>query len=152
MFRKAVWEDRETVYRLISDMEERQLPFQRFSQIFQRQLENENYCCLIDQRGGQCVGILNLRFEEQLHHGDRVAEIMEFVVDPRHRGNGIGGRLFAHACQVARDHGCSQIEVACNQLRTDTHRFYTRQGMHNFHFKFSRVLMGEDPPENRIGR
>ena len=137
MFRKAVWEDRETVYRLICDMEERQLPFQRFSQIFQRQLERENYCC---------------RFEEQLHHGDRVAEIMEFVADPRHRGNGIGGRLFAHACQVARDHGCSQIEVACNQLRTDTHRFYTRQGMHNFHFKFSKVLMGEDPPENRIGR
>lgn len=152
MFRKAVWEDRETVYRFICDMEERQLPFQRFSQIFQRQLENENYCCLIDQRGGQPVAILNLRFEEQLHHGDRVAEIMEFVADPRHRGNGIGGRLFAHACQVARDHGCSQIEVACNQLRTDTHRFYTRQGMHNFHFKFSKVLMGEDPPENRIGR
>ena len=52
------------------------------------------------------------------------------------------------ACQIAKDFGCMQIEVACNQLRKDTHRFYLREGMHNFHFKFSKSLNGNDTEEN----
>lgn len=96
--------------------------------------------------------MLNLRFEEQLHHADWIAEIMEFVVDPSCRSKGIGAGMFEEVCRIARERDCSQIEVACNQLRTDTHRFYLRHGMKNYHYKFSLLLDGEDPGENALGR
>ena len=60
--------------------------------------------------------------------------------------------MLANACQLAKDFGCTQIEVACNQLRKDTHRFYLREGMQNFHFKFSKSLVGNDTKENAIGK
>ena len=94
----------------------------------------------------------NIRFEEQLHHADCIAEIMEFAVDPSHRDQGIGKGMLEKACEIAREQGCSQIEVACNQLRHDTHRFYIREGMHNFHYKFSKTLSGDQSSENVIGR
>lgn len=53
---------------------------------------------------------------------------------------------------MTKDAGCIQIEVACNQLRKDTHRFYLREGMHNFHYKFSLNLTGNDTAENAIGK
>ena len=77
---------------------------------------------------------------------------MEFAINSAYRKQGIGKELFAKACQVAKDFGCAQIEAACNQLRTDTHRFYLREGMHNFHFKFSKSLFADDMGENAIGK
>lgn len=100
-------------------------------------------------------GMLNLRFEYQLHHAVRIAEIMEFVVAPQCRNKGLGKLILNEACEIAKDHDCIQIEVACNQLRKDTHRFYEREGMKNYHYKFSRSLVGVpgEPDEgNRLGR
>ena len=53
---------------------------------------------------------------------------------------------------VAKENGCIQIEVACNQLRIDTHRFYDREDMNNFHYKFSKPLEGETYVDNKLGR
>ena len=100
-------------------------------------------------------GMMNLRFEYQLHHAARIAEIMEFVVAPQCRNKGLGKLILNEACEIAKDHDCIQIEVACNQLRKDTHRFYEREGMKNYHYKFSRSLAGVpgEPDEgNRLGR
>lgn len=152
MIRKAEWNDCEAVYRLICDMESRVLPYERFSEIFRSQLGREDFCCLVDEQDGRVLAVLNLRFEEQLHHAERIAEIMEFSVDPACRNQGLGKQMLECACRTAKEHGCTQIEVACNQLRTDTHRFYLREGMHNFHYKFSKSLTGTDPAENAIGR
>lgn len=152
MYRKSTWQDCESVYYLICQMECRELPFDRFSAIYRKQLDDRENYCLICEQDGQVIGILNLRFEEQLHHGAYIAEIMEFAVDPACRSRDIGKGMFAEACRIAREFGCVQIEVACNQLRTDTHRFYMREGMHNFHYKFSKSLTGNDSAENAIGK
>lgn len=96
--------------------------------------------------------MLNLRFEEQLHHAGKIGEIMEFAVDEQYRGRGLGKEMLGLALILAGERGCLQIEVACNQLRSDTHRFYLREGMHNFHYKFSKSLTGEKEMGNRIGR
>ena len=152
MIRKAELNDCEAVYRLICDMESRTLPYERFSEIFRNQLGREDFCCLVEEEDGRVITALNLRFEEQLHHAERIAEIMEFSVDPGYRNRGIGKQMLDAACSAAKDRGCTQIEVACNQLRTDTHRFYLREGMHNFHYKFSKSLTGTDTTENAIGR
>jgi len=152
MYRKAIEKDCKEVYRLICEMESRELPYEKFESIFRKQLADDGYYCLIYERDGQVIGVLNLRLEEQLHHTDSIAEIMEFAVDPECRGQGIGKGMFLEACRLSEQFCCTQIEVACNQLRTNTHRFYLREGMHNFHFKFSKSLVGEDTAENKLGR
>ena len=152
MFRKGTINDCKEVYKLICEMEQKQLPFERFSAIYQKQINDKNFYCLVCERENRVIGVLNLRFEEQLHHSEFIAEIMEFAVDSTCRNQGIGKEMFAKACELAKDFGCVQIEVACNQLRTDTHRFYLREGMHNFHFKFSKSLAGNDIAQNAIGR
>lgn len=152
MYRKATASDCERVYKLICDMENKELHYDKFSAIFQEQINNMYYYCLICEQEHTVVGVLNLRFEQQLHHAERIAEIMEFVVDPSYRHQKIGKRMLENACQIAKECGCIQIEVACNQLRLDTHRFYLREGMHNFHYRFSKSLIGKDTVENTIGK
>ena len=152
MYRKATLNDCEKVYHLICNMERKQLPFGRFYLIYQEQINNRHYYCLVCEYDNNVIGVLNLRFEEQLHHSACIAEIMEFAVDEAYRKQGVGKGMLANACQIAKDFGCMQIEVACNQLRKDTHRFYLREGMHNFHFKFSKSLNGNDTEENIIGK
>ncbi|MEE0111482.1 MAG: GNAT family N-acetyltransferase [Oscillospiraceae bacterium] len=152
MYRKAALDDCESIYQLICEMEQKTLPYSRFADIFRKQLQNEQYYCIVCEKDGRVVGVLNLRLEEQLHHAQRIAEILEFVVSASCRSQGIGKEMLSWACRIAGDLGCTQIEVACNQLRTDTHRFYIREGMHNYHFRFSKSLTGEDAGGNRLGR
>ena len=152
MYRKATVSDCKKVYDLICDMENKKLPYARFQEIFGDQLSNRNYYCLIREQDSHIAGVLNLRLEEQLHHAENIAEIMEFAVDPDFRNQGIGKEMLEQACLIAKEHGCTQIEVACNQLRKDTHRFYSREGMKNYHFKFSERLTGDDTGENVLGR
>ena len=152
MYRDGTINDCKDIYDLICELEGQPLSFHRFSEIYQKQLNSVGYCCVVCEYNNHVVGVLNLRFEEQLHHANYIAEILEFAVCASCRSKGIGKEMFKIACQRAKEFGCVQIEVACNQLRKDTHRFYEREGMKNFHFKFSKSLIGEDTSENIIGR
>ena len=152
MFCKAEKEDVKGVYELICDMEQSVLPYEEFERIFLAQLEDGNYCCLVCRREGEPVAVLNLRFEEQLHHAGKIAEIMELAVDRRYRNRGLGREMLERAIELAKELGCMQIELACNQLRRDAHRFYLRAGMQRYHYKFSLPLAGEAPGENCLGR
>ena len=143
MFRKATPDDCEKVYELICDMENTVLPYDDFAEILRKQLNDEKYYCLLYDMDEKVIGILNLRFEDQLHHADRIAEILELAVDKDYRNNGIGKSLLSQACRIAKQNGCVQIEVDCNQIRHDTHRFYSREGMQNSHYKFTKVLKND---------
>ena len=152
MYRKSMEKDCRAIYDLICHMEQKELPYGAFEKIYLRQLQRQDMYCLIDESDGRVRAMLNLRFEEQLHHCEKIAEIMEFVVDADCRNQNVGKRMLAEAEKIALEYGCSQIEVACNHLRKDTHRFYIREGMHNFHYKFSKRLIGENSDTNVLGR
>ena len=152
MYRKSTLKDCDAVYELICEMECKRLAFDRFSEIYEKQIDDRHYYCLVCEHEDKIIGMLNLRFEEQLHHSECIAEIMEFAINSAYRSRGIGKEMFSTACQLAKEIGCTQIEVACNQLREHTHRFYLREGMQNFHYKFSKSLVETDTLENAIGR
>lgn len=152
MYRKANIEDCSEVYALICELEGKELPYKEFAKIFSEQVKDEHYYCLVYEYEDKVIAVLNLRFEGQLHHASKIAEIMEFEVSEKYRSGGIGKQMVTAAFEIARDLGCSQIEVATNNLRKGAHRFYSRAGMHNFHYKFSMPLIGEDFEENAIGR
>ena len=151
-YRKSTSDDCIAIHRLISEMEQTDLPYQPFSKIYQRQLADERYYCLLCEDNEQIIGVLNLRFEEQLHHCALIAEILEFAVASSYRRQGIGKQMLAKAVELAQIFDCTQLEVACNQLRTDTHRFYEREGLHNFHFKFSRSFLNNASSKSMIGQ
>lgn len=140
MFRKGMEADCQAVYDLICKLEGVQLPYGRFLEIYRKQLEEKQYYCLVYEYENKVTGVLNLRFEEQLHRAEQVAEILEFVMEPAFRGKGIGKEMFALACRIAGENGCTRLEVASNQNRTDAHRFYVREGMENSHFRFFKPL------------
>ena len=152
MYRKSMEKDCRAVYDLICDLEKKQLPYGEFEKIYLNQLQKENMYCLIEEEAGKVRAMLNLRFEEQLHHCEKIAEVMEFVVSPDCRGQNVGKKMFAEAKKITLEKGCSPIELATNQLRKDAHKFYAREGMHNFHYKFSKRLIGEDSEDNILGR
>ena len=145
MLRQSTAANCREVYNLICDMEASTLDYEKFKSIYLQQLADA-------EDGGKTCGMLNLRFEQQLHHTARIAEIMEFAVAPECRCKGVGKIMFAEAVKMAKAQGCVQLEVACNQLRHNTHRFYLREGMHNFHFKFSLPFNGDCNEENRLGK
>ena len=90
MYRKATVSDCKKVYELICDLEHRELPFDRFQIIYCDQLRSKHFYCLVDERDDCVIAVLNLRFEEQLHHTENIAEIMEFAVEEAFRSQGIG--------------------------------------------------------------
>lgn len=140
MFRHATQTDCPAIHRLASELEQEELDPAIFARIFKEQLARPDMACLVCEEEGEVVAFINLRFEWQLHHCERICEIMEFIVSAGHRDEGLGTRLFAEACLKAKQEGCAQIEVASNVLRQDAHRFYERQGMRRSHFRFSMCL------------
>lgn len=140
MFRKAIKDDCKAIYEMICDMESTLLPYEKFENIYQKQSKSSNYECIVCEENGVVIGVLNLRYEEQLHHTEKIAEIMEFVIAKDHRRKGYGKKMIEYACERAKENDCTQIEVASNQIRKNAHRFYLREGMKNSHFKFSKVL------------
>ena len=139
------------VHELICQLEEKQLSYEVFSRIWNVQRSSPHYLCLVCEEDGHLLGMVNLRFEEQLHHDGRIAEITEMYVRPSLRSKGIGKALIQRAYEISREKGCLQIEACCNQLRLQAHRFYLREGMKNYHFKFTRNLQGNVPEENTLG-
>lgn len=152
VLRKSWQADCPAIYALICDMEAKKLPYSEFEEIYFEQLEDNRHICLICEENGEVTGSINLRMERQLHHAGRICEIMELVVRPDRRGQGIGKYLFEAACNEAKAKGCLQIEVCCNQLRLQAHRFYEACGMHNFHYKFSLSFTQTGDYGNELGR
>lgn len=136
-YRRSESRDCQSVYSLICELEACVFDYEKFEAIYENQQKSGQYYCLVSESEGTVVGVLNLRFEDQLHHAARVAEIMEFLVRPQYRSRGIGKEMLGLAGKIAKDHGCCVMEVTSGQQRTDAHRFYMREGMSNSHFKFT---------------
>jgi GNAT superfamily N-acetyltransferase len=66
--------------------------------------------------------------EQVLLESGRRCEILGLVVDPEHRGKGVGRRLVTSLERWAADRGLDQIAVRSNVLRVESHPFYERLG------------------------
>lgn len=143
-YRKANLTDSKELYELICDLEEKMLSYEKFYDILNEQLQDrQHYYFLLCEDEERVLGILNLRFERQLHHAGPVAEILEFYTVPDKRRQGLGNGLFEKAVEIAKEFGCRQIEADCSRRREETHRFYERHGMETSHIKFTMALKAE---------
>ncbi len=112
------------------------LDYKIFSQIYANQLADDQYCCIVAEKCKNIVAVSNLRFEWQLHHAERVAEVMELIVHKDFRNQKFGKKLLEESIRIAKSKSCSQIEVCCNQKRKNAHKFYINEGLCKSHYKF----------------
>lgn len=141
MIRPGMISDCYKVYLLICELEARELSYDNFKNIYSKMLEKDYYLIFVVVKDEQIVGEITLRFEDQLHHCSKIAEIIELVVKSECRSCGLGSLLFNKACAVAKEKNCNQIEVSSNCMRISAHKFYERLGMKKSHYKFCKSLL-----------
>jgi len=81
-----------------------------------------------EREGGRILGVISLHFIPQLGVEGDFARISYFAVNERARGGGIGQALEEYCTGLARERGCTLLEVHCHTRRERAHAFYYRQG------------------------
>lgn len=134
---KATIEDFQDVHALINTLEEQTFDETISLSIYTKQCLDAHYYGLVCRKDSHVIGFCNLCFTFQLHHCEKIAEILEFVVDRQYRNQGVGTELFHAALEISRQNGCAQLELDTNQKRIAAHHFYETQGMHQTHYKYT---------------
>jgi len=65
---------------------------------------------------------------DMLEGRDDLAVLWDLRVQPEHRGQGVGRRLFGAAAEWARTRGCRELKVETQNVNVPACRFYARQG------------------------
>jgi len=85
---------------------------------------------LVAELGGALAGTVDMLIVSNLTHGAMPWAIVEnVVVAERHRGRGIGRRLFERAFELAREADCCKVQLISGRQRTGAHAFYRSLGM-----------------------
>jgi GNAT superfamily N-acetyltransferase len=95
---------------------------------------------LVAEVRGEIVGTLQLTFIRGLSRkAARRAQIEAVRVAGPHRGTGLGEQMIRAAIEIARNAGCSIVQLTTDKRRADAHRFYERLGFVASHegMKFS---------------
>ncbi|MCD7907621.1 MAG: GNAT family N-acetyltransferase [Clostridium sp.] len=128
------------IYALICELENEVMDRAMLQEIYLRNLKEPDIVCLIALDNGAAAGFASVHIQYLLHHAARIAELQEIVVAKQYQGRGVGSLLFSEIKKAAAAADCLQLEVCCNRKRTDSHRFYQKQGMAASHFKFTMAL------------
>ena len=135
MIRKMTPSDINSVYRLICILEDTSFDYLQIQSIFPEILKTHDV--FVYEEKNQILGYADLRIESQLHHNGKVAEIVEFCVDPSVRNHQIGTDLFEYIKEFAQEKNCILLELDCNNKRLQAHKFYESRGMKHTHRKYS---------------
>ena len=143
LIRPAQADDVAALHHMMSDLENQLLPLESFTAIFLKNLADERIGYFLAESSGEAVGMVSCHVQGLLHHAAPVAEIQEMYVSPELRSQRIGQHLLEAAKLFALQRGAGQLEVTSNQLRTNAHRFYEREGFLKTHYKLVRKLEKE---------
>jgi GNAT superfamily N-acetyltransferase len=94
----------------------------------QRMREEPGQSILLAEDGGRVVGLATLIVRHVINADSPFARLAAMVVTDSARGRGVGSGLLAEAERIAREAGCSLIEVTSGLHRPEAHAFYLRHG------------------------
>jgi GNAT superfamily N-acetyltransferase len=90
------------------------------------------------------AGVFHLTFIQYVaYRGGLVAQIENVVVEPAHRGRGIGEAMMRWAIDEAKRRGAYRVQLTTNKVRARAHRFYARLGFVASHEGMKLVLSGD---------
>ncbi len=136
--RYATPEDADAVFHLVEMLGSDSFSYDEFLSTYRYNLTAAH--CLVAVMEQELVGLGVLLLGYPLHHGKKMAEITELVVDGAFRSSGIGKALVDEMTRIAVENHCGGIEVASNRKRLAAHRFYEREGFLNTHCKLTKGL------------
>ena len=100
-------------------------------------LININNILIVACYNKNVIGNLQITFTQYLSHkGSKRATIENVRVAKDKRNLGIGTLLMKYAINLAKENGCSIVQLTSNKARTDAHRFYKKLGFQNTHEGF----------------
>ncbi len=135
--RTATPNDLEVIYGFICDLEQEELNFEDFREIFLEYLNSRDWLCLLACRSHEILGFMSFHTLRVIHHAGAVGEIQEFYVKPESRNMGIGRILVSHIKAFAREKKLKRVEVATNRKRTQNVAIYEALGFKTTHHKFT---------------
>ena len=102
---------------------------QSYYEAYDALARDPNNRLLIAELNGETVGTLQITFIHGLsRRGARRALIEAVRVASEHRGAGIGEAIIRAAIEIAREEGCTVVQLTTDKSRKDAHRFYQRLG------------------------
>lgn len=150
--RNATLNDLQGVYNLICELEEKEMPYEEFRNIYSQNVKCKNVHYLVVEDEQQVIGFGSIHIQSLLHHSERVAEIQELIVRDCYRGRSIGSKLVDRMIEISEDEKCEIIEVCCNRKRVDSHEFYESCGFNKSHYKFTLQWTGKRKYQAVSGR
>jgi GNAT superfamily N-acetyltransferase len=132
LVRRAVAEDLPDLLALLAQLHEEEAPqsvSEELSATFAEILASRMRALLVASRDGALVGTLDLLVVANLTRGGRPwAGIENVVVDAACRRRGVGRALISVAVDVAREAGCSKLQLISREERGPAHELYIRSG------------------------
>lgn len=105
---------------------------------------------------GEIIGFLAYHILPQFHSHERHMRIVSLVVDQKCRKKGIGKKLLQEAERIAKETGCSCIELtsAAHRRVSGAHTFYLHQGYiaNGEKVYFRKELFSQDPEKEESQR
>ncbi|CAN5475532.1 GNAT family N-acetyltransferase [soil metagenome] len=83
---------------------------------------------LMAEEEGQILGMVNILLTVSTFLGTRVAILEDLVIDPSHRGRGIGTALIETAIGQARALGCRRISLVTDGSNAPARHLYRKLG------------------------
>ncbi len=97
--------------------------------------------------GERIVGVIGMHLMQPLHVRGRTARIMALSVAGDAQRQGVGRRLIAQAIAVARQGGCTLLELTTGMDRMAAQAFYRAQGFEASSLRFRMRLAATAPAD-----
>lgn len=108
-----------------------------YTDAFNNIVNDKNNILIVACYNKNVIGNLQITFTQYLSHkGSKRATIENVRVAKDKRNLGIGTLLMKYAINLAKENGCSIVQLTSNKARTDAHRFYKKLGFQNTHEGF----------------
>jgi PhnO protein len=124
------------IYKLICELENKQMDKLHFDKVFKYQLADNNYKSYVYIQDNQVVGYISLLIKHTLHHNGLTGEILELIVEPTYRNNNVGKQLIEYVKEVAHCMLLEELELCTSTWREDAHRFYENNDFVMNHYNF----------------
>lgn len=95
-------------------------------------LADNSYRIIVYELNGKAVAFMTIHYYLQIGFEGWTANIGFFAVDKNLRSEGIGRKMEEYCVQMAKEKGCTMIELFSKENRLDAHRFYERQGYKHY--------------------
>jgi glucosamine-phosphate N-acetyltransferase len=129
------------VFRLLEQLwPDLDLDFHRQQAVFDAYVEGDADVPLVAWVDRRIVGFASLNIRNSLWRTGTIAYLDTLIVDEEHKRAGVGAALVERAEDMARDRGCTYVELDSAFHRKDAHEFYEALGYERLGIMFGKRL------------